>query len=325
MRRRGEIGSLLLFCAVTLVAAALLVRPFRAKREAFDKASFARLQQRQPEFVLIGDSLLGYSIDQATLESALDGRHVEVLWHGGAASAAWFLYLKNFVNGAGLHPRRVFIFVHDDVLTNPRFRTTGKYLQALQRLMTKNEPVLEQLAGVEKEKWWLQRWIAVLFSADENRAHYQEKVDARVRRLIAIKSDSARQLERDANAIFDIPKLRSDQPIVTSEGHKPFGQAVGESFLPHILALARAGHYPLSFVRPRKRPGPYADYDTREEMRAYYADLQAYLEADGCELIDLTRDPAITPDMFADSVHIGPWATVRFTRHFEEELAGRFR
>src|SRR5439155_16365960 len=93
MRRRGEIGSLLLFCAVTLVGAALLVRPFRAKREAFDKASFARLQQRQPEFVLIGDSLLGYSIDQATLESALDGRHVEVLWHGGAASAAWFLYL----------------------------------------------------------------------------------------------------------------------------------------------------------------------------------------------------------------------------------------
>src|SRR5947209_18691498 len=100
---------LLLFCVVVVAGAALLARPFRAKREPFDRALVAHLRARQPDFVLIGDSLLGYSVDPATLESALSGKRVELLWHGGAASAAWFLYLKNFVAGSGIQPRRVFI------------------------------------------------------------------------------------------------------------------------------------------------------------------------------------------------------------------------
>jgi hypothetical protein len=325
MRRRPEVLRLVLFCAISITAAALLVRPFALNKEPFDTATFSRMQQRQPEFVLIGDSLLGYAIDPTVLESAIGGRKVETLWYGGAASASWYLYLKNFVAGAAVHPRRVFIFIHDDVLTDAQFRTTGKYAQSLQRLRRGDEPLVRRLTKEDSAaRPLLARCIAWLFPADHDRAQYQTKVDGWLRRVVAVKRQAARQLERDANAIFDVPNVRPDQPIVTTE-HRKFNESVGESFLPHMLATAREGNYPLCFVRPKKRPGPDAEFDDKLEMREYYAVLTSYLEANGSELIDLTHDPAITADMFSDSVHIGPWATAAFTRHFAERLAERFR
>ncbi len=326
MRPRRETLRLLLFCAIVIAAAAVVVRPFAAKNESFDVARFARIQQRQPDFVFVGDSLLGYSVDQPTLESELHGRKAELLWHGGAASAAWYLYLKNFVAGAGVHPRRVFMFIHDDVLTDPQFRTTGKYAQSLQRLARGDEPLVRQLTEENRERrWWLARLIFALFPADKNRAHYQQKIDGWVRRAVAIHRRAARQLEREANDVFDLPNVRPDQPIVTTEERKPFDVAVERSFLPHILEIAHAGGYPISFVRPKKRPGPYANFDDTAAMQAYYGALRKYVEARGCDLVDLTHDPAITADMFSDAVHIGPWATRAFTKHLVEQLGERLR
>lgn len=323
--KQREVIRLLVFCAVVLGGAALIVRPLAARREPFDRARLDRLRERQPEFVLVGDSLLGYSVDPAVLESTIGGKRVDVLWHGGAASAAWFFYLKNFVAASGIHPRRVFIFIHDDVLTDPGFRTTGKHAQTLQRLMRGDESLFRTLTRSDDNRWWLQRWIAALFPVDQNRAHYQQKVDGWARRAVAIHRDAARRLEADANASFDLPNLRADQPVVRSDNHAPFEQMVGQSFLPHMIALARAGNYSLCFVRPKKRPGPDAAYDDSSAMRTYYAALRRYLQTNGCDLVDFTHDSAITPEMFSDSVHIGPWAMEAFTKHFAARLADKFQ
>jgi hypothetical protein len=323
---RVESLRLILFCALVLLGASLAVRPFVAKKESFDQTTFASMRERNPEFVLIGDSLLGYSIDPALLQAQAGTAKVEVLWYPGAASAAWYLYLKNFIAAAGVHPRGVFIFIHDDVVTDPQFRTTGKYVQGLQRLRRDDEPLVRRLIKEDRNaRWWLPRWVAVLFPADENRAHYQQKLDSWVRRAVTWHRKAARQLEADANATFDVSNVRADQPIVTTEERKPFDAAIDGSFLPHMIALARDGHYPLSFVRPKKRSGPYADFDDSEPMKQYYARLGSYLAANGCELIDFTHDPFVTSDMFSDAVHIGPWAKAAFTKHFAERLADRFR
>lgn len=326
MTRRGEAVRLVLFGATVLIGSALLVRPFTAKKERFDAATYHRIETRRPDFVLIGDSLLGYSIDPAILENAIGGRKLELLWHGGAASAAWYLYLKNFVVAGGVHPRRVFIFIHDNVLTDPRFRTTGKYAQQLQRLCRGNEPVFRELTKAdERDLWWLPRLVATLFPADANRAHYQQKVDGWIRRLVAQNRNGARQLEAKATQTFDVANLRADEPIVTSGDEKPFNAVVGNSFLPPILALAHDNGFPITFVRPKKRPAPDVDLDSKPAIQAYYSALQSYLAPTGCDLVDLTEDRAITQDMFVDSVHIAPAGRAIFTSHFAELLADHFR
>lgn len=326
MSQRTKAVRLVLFCAIVLASAALLVRPFTAKTERFDSALLKRIQARRPDFVLIGDSLLGYSIEPAVLEQSIGEKKVELLWHGGAASAAWYLYLKNFVVGAGVHPRRVFIFIHDGVLTDARFRTTGKYAQQLQRLCRKEEPLLRELTKpTRQQRWWLPRLVATVFTADSNRAHYQEKLDRLIRRAVARNRNAARELEAKANQTFDVANVRADEPVVTTEQEKPFDSVVGTSFLPPILALARDNNFLITFVRPKKRPGPDAEFDAKPTMQAYYSALRDYLAPSGCDIVDLTNDPAITSDMFVDSVHIAAPARSRYTTHFAEILADHFR
>lgn len=326
MRRHAEALRLVWFCAVVLIGASFLARPFTAKKERFDTARFKQIQARQPDFVLIGDSLLGYSIEPAVLENAIAGRKVELLWHGGAASAAWYLYLKNFVVGAGVHPRRVFIFIHDAVLTDPQFRTTGKYAQQLQQLCRSDEPVFRELTKAGDQRlWWFPRLVALVFPADTNRAHYQQRVDGWMRRLVARDRHAARRLETEANQTFDVANVRADEPVITTEGEKPFDSVVAQSFLPPILALARDNNFPITFVRPKKRPGPDAEFDAKPAMQAYYSALQRYLAASGCDVVDLTNDPAITEEMFADSVHIGPRSRRTFTTHFAAVLTDHFQ
>lgn len=322
---RREVYRLTFFVVAAIVGAAILVRPFTAVHEQFDKALLQRLQERQPDFVFIGDSMLGYSIDPKRLED-LTGKKIEVLWYGGAASAAWYLYLKNFVAGGGLHPRRIFIFTHDEVLTEPRFRTTGKYAQQLQWLVRGNEPVFTKLTSPHASRIsWLRRAISYLFPADENRAHYQEKIERLVRMLVAGKRDAARDLAARTNATFNVANLRADQPMITAEESKPFETTVGRSFLPHLIAVARDAGYRLCFVRATKRPGVAADLDDTPEKRAYYKALEAYLQTHGCEFIDLTHDPAITAEMFSDAFHIGPSGQPGFTRHFAELAADKLQ
>jgi hypothetical protein len=326
MTRRAEALRLVFFCGIVLLGAVLLVRPFTAKTERFDASTLKRIQARQPDFVFIGDSLLGYSIEPAVLEQAIGGRKIELLWHGGAASAAWYLYLKNFVVGAGVHPRRLFIFIHDTALTDPRFRTTGKYAQELQRLCRSDEPLFRELTKPTRQQlWWFPRLVATLFPADSNRAHYQEKADRLFRRLVARNRNAARELETRANQTFDVANVRADEPVVTAEGEKPFENIVGTSFLPPILALARDSNLPITFVRPKKRPGADAEFDAKPVVRAYYSALRQYLSPTGCDLVDLTNDQAITADMFADSVHIAAPARGRYTKHFAEILTDHFR
>ena len=58
-------------------------------------------------------------------------RDVELLWNGGAASAAWYLLLKNYVVASGIHPRLVCIFFRERMLTDATFRTTPTYRRFL--------------------------------------------------------------------------------------------------------------------------------------------------------------------------------------------------
>ena len=100
---------LTIFVAAVLLLPALVAHLLPARRD-FDPEPIARLRNKQPDVVLIGDSILGSSIDPRLFAEKSGARHVELFWNGGAASAAWYLLLKNYVVASEVHPRLVCIF-----------------------------------------------------------------------------------------------------------------------------------------------------------------------------------------------------------------------
>jgi hypothetical protein len=110
-------------------------------RRAFDSQPIAQLRHTQPEVVMIGDSVLGGSLDPVLFAKETGLRDVELLWNGGAASAAWYLLLKNNVVAAGIHPRLVCVFFRERMLTDATFRTTDTYRPYLESIRREKEPI----------------------------------------------------------------------------------------------------------------------------------------------------------------------------------------
>ncbi len=126
----GKRSRLTIFVAAVILLPALISHLVPARRD-FDPKPIARLRHRQPEVVLIGDSVLGGAINSSLFASKTGMRDVELLWNGGAASAAWYLLLKNYVVASGIHPRLVCIFFRERMLTDATFRTTPTYRRFL--------------------------------------------------------------------------------------------------------------------------------------------------------------------------------------------------
>src|SRR6185295_14643237 len=120
-----EKSRLWLFMALVIILPALLNRVLPGKGH-FNSKPIEQLKSKQPDLVLIGDSMLDSRVDADLLGQKLGGP-VALIWNGGAASAWWYLVLKNYVLAADVHPKVVCFFFRDRLLTDAAFRTTGTY------------------------------------------------------------------------------------------------------------------------------------------------------------------------------------------------------
>ena len=139
----GRVRLTIFIAAVVLLPA--LVSHLIPVRRDFDPKPIAHLRKKQPDVVMIGDSVLGGSINPELFAKESGVRTVELLWNGGAASAAWYLLLKNYVVTAGIHPQLVCIFFRERMLTDATFRTTPTYRRYLESLRHPKEPVYRTL------------------------------------------------------------------------------------------------------------------------------------------------------------------------------------
>ncbi len=126
----GRVRLTILVAAAVLLPA--LVSHLIPARRDFDPKPIKHLQKQQPEVVMIGDSVLGGSINAELFAQETGLRSVELLWNGGAASAAWYLLLKNYVVAAEIQPQLVCIFFRERMLTDATFRTNPTYRRFLE-------------------------------------------------------------------------------------------------------------------------------------------------------------------------------------------------
>lgn len=323
-----ETRRLWLFVVIVLGLPAM-VSQLVPVRKHFDPEPISVMQAKRPDVVLIGDSMLDSRIDARLLEDRLGGgQHVELLWNGGAASACWYLMLKNYVVASGIRPRQCCIFFRDGLLTAPSFRTTRIFRSYFESLMYGEEPVIRAVLGkknLPKENV-LVRTLNRLYPLDSRRHVYQEIVGHMMFRAAAPNAPASKKLERLVNKTFDVAKMRGEMmeeaTSINETAAKPFDPRPEKSFLPHIVEAAAQSGIPLCFVRVKRHPDPDGHTPQTDALRLYIRELRTWLESRGCRLIDDTDDPSFTPEMYlkAKDDHIGPWAKNRSTEIYAEKL-----
>jgi hypothetical protein len=317
---------LLLFVFIVLAVPALIsqIVPTRTK---FNAKPIAQLRARQPDLVFIGDSILGSAIDPRLFEQQIGGGHrVELLWNGGAASASWYLLIKNYLLPSDVRPRLGAIFFRDRMLTDPTFRTTPTYRHYLESLMHEREPILTEVLGTDANKGPVGRFVSMLYPLDERRHVQQERISRIAFRVAAMSPRRVAPLRRRVNEVFDVVRLREEvmpeSSAVTAERATTFDPDPKRSFLPHIVDLAAGAGIPLCFVREKRHPEPNVSVPQSDELRRYIADLRAWIESRGCAFLDLSDESEPTPQMFMkeNDDHIAPHAKRHSTELYVEKL-----
>ena len=289
-----------------------------------------KITENKPEIVLLGDSVLYFGVDQQSLTRNL-GMETYSMGIPGAASAVWYLALKNMILKSAHTPKYVVILFRDSVLTLPWFRTTGRYFELLDDFARPREPLVTELAfinhmsAVEK----IAEQYIPLYSA---RWELRTRLDGRIRygTVSALLSCPQPCADDALNSIFgkqgvDVVALNravedSQQSLYTSAALN-FENQIDKSFLPAMIHLAQENNVTLLFIRTKTLT--YPEYASEPPaLRAYVKALKNYLsQQNNVSFLDFAHDERIEKSYFSDSLHFNAKGETAFTQILADELS----
>ena len=286
-----------------------------------------RLQQINPDYIFIGNSMLGSRINPEYLY-ALTGKKSYLLWTGGAASAAWYLMLKNAVLASGVRPQSVIFFFRDTFLTEPAYRTGGVYRRKIKFFSTDNETVLDSLLRKDKslKELCYDRLTDLYPILDINSQQAAAYISAAC--IHSLGKIFSRGFEiSQVNALLDFSNFRQsdtdgDSAAAESALHYNFTAALPGSFLPHMIKLAKDNHVQLVFIRVQRRPVNNMPPVQSTALKQYIKELDSYLKQENIVFHDFNGDPRITLDMYGTGDHIDEKKNNLYTEIFAETLRG---
>ncbi len=267
--------------------------------------------------------MAGSRIDAEHLTRLSDGERFFLLQRGGAASAIWYLYLKNYVAASGVRPKSVVVMFRDRFFSRPTFRTTHRFRAMLESASHEHEPVVAKLLAGQRTP--LER----MGDAAERMyplMHIRDAAQRRLHRLCAAAAsphwnadDIQTKTELAIKAAGPRSDVQAEAATVAREPEPDWDPSPDRSFLPHMIEVAHRARVRLCLYRVRRRPGDPRRSET-PELRRYISALAAYARSRGCEYIDETRDARVTLDMFADGDHLAAHAKHRYSAIFLSNL-----
>ena len=282
----------------------------------------------RPQLVLLGDSMVEENVDLPTLSKAL-GRTIHRISYPGAASAMWYLSIKNNIILSPHKPQALVILFRDSTLTTPAYRAGGINDQAIDTLAGADEELLVQLAYISQMNA-LERSARQFFPWYVYGFKFRNGVDFINRyglprflpRCGKLCVDSAFlnifSFRTMAAPAASDPIAQSESILYTSEA-LDFSAQVGDSFLPEIIRLCRANGIPLILVRGKtisfaQLPKPYG-------LDNYILELKEYLTKNGVGFADLETDSRLGVGDFIDRFHVQPDARGKYAQMLAEALA----
>lgn len=320
-------------------------REVRRDRDAFNPRAFVQeLRRDKPEWVLVGNSMLGSRVmDEGKLEEAV-GVRTKVIAKGGSQSAVWFLIFKQIIVESGAKPEWVsFFFRHTD-LTWADFRIAGVQTDGITQMDGTAQPEWREVLGnggrpalVSALESGLKELFPSSFLNFETRRSMQTWSFDLTRSGTEVGPNKRRE---ELNERFSLAHLRhdlggdtalaQDAPGAVHDdddeasyvlGPRVFDPSPRASFLPHLVALAAENGIRLHFHRVKRSPRDSSP--PSEWLARYMSDLEQWLEANGCVFTDETGDPALPLDVYADGDHLSGDPAVQ--ARYRELLVARVR
>ncbi len=296
------------------------------ERVPYDPTFREDIRRIRPEFVFIGDSMLGSRIDPAHMRRVI---HRQTWWvmQPGTGSAWWYLALKNHVIGAGVTPKAAIIFFRDYNLTDVMFRLDASFRWSLDAVAGPEEPELNAVLARRRQGGWAAVHGAIerVYTPAPLRARAEDRLSQwPVEHLVGARRAAA--FTKDMNGLFAFEKLRpmADADMAADQAHADFAQHLPASVLPELVRLAKSNGIRLAFVRVQRRPGVDGPPRQSAALQRYVSDLRAYLESEGALLIDDTGNPAFTLDWYKDGDHMLGSRRREYTEMFATTAAPLF-
>jgi len=296
---------------------------YRRVRRGFRTAPIEQLTYGNPQWVFIGDSMLGTRI-KPTLLAEISGtgdRNVQFLFQPASGPAWWYLTFKNHLVASGVKPRVTFFFFRDTNMTDTMFRLRNNLGEALDEAAHEQEPELDALIAAHNRGAWarvdatlnrlydvdtayawlhpsIQRWYALRKYRDpEARLNFENVIETN------FNENFRRDLAADIGTIEDDPDFGRDLPL---------------SVLPLIMDLSKRHGLPVCFVRVQRRPDGNRPPPQPPALAKYVADFKAWAQAQGAYFHDDTGDPELTLDLYEDGDHFLDAAA--YTKIFRRRL-----
>jgi hypothetical protein len=326
------IRYLLFLCGALLASGFYLTNRFNATYPAplgpqfkpdIKKEHVKGIEKKQPDLVLIGDSVLYEGVDPVLLSEQL-GLNAYSITVPGSGTASWYLVIKNVVLESAHRPKYIVVLFRNTMLTVPQYRTTGRYFELLGDFASKNEPLLAELAFINQMSP-LERILEQYIPLYNMRLKIRDRLYDLLRYTPAFMSmgcdrecvDEAMGsiFGRDVDPVALNLMMEDAATMLYASDEMHFEKQVDQSFLPYMIELAQKNNINLVFVRMKvlgTEPPALADYSKA---------LDAYLmEQDHVFLVNFSDDPRITDEFHFDALHMNGYGRQEFTKLLADEF-----
>jgi hypothetical protein len=285
-----------------------------------------QIESKKPEVVLLGNSVVNTGIDQSQFEQ-LTNRKTLKFGFPGTASAYWYLLIKNSIAISSTPPKYLLVFFLDNLLTSPDLGVNGSYLAMIDEISGDQESVLLQKAYLNQLNP-LEGYLDSHFPIFGERQTLKDKIDNRLKYSLpqlfqnCIKPCLNKTLDEAFDAKNMLPNVLPQSelnPENWSGSEWDFNTLVEKSFLPDIIKITRERGIQLILVR-EKNISIAVRQGESQAMQKYFQAMANYLAKEGVNLLDFAHDPALTPDLFRDEMHLSPMGKVVFTRLAAEKF-----
>ena len=277
------------------------------------EARRCELERSQAEVVVIGSSICRKGFDPEIFTA---DNHLTTLkaCENGAASAWWYLYVKNVLGKTEHRPKTAIILFRDHFLTDPDFRIGGPYAKQLRALSEANE---ERLASSSSAWDWVPQ---------EAQAWLQTRLLRRSAGLLRVHRDKH---ERAPWEVFSEERMHPEWISATqlaSEDTKEasaldFDARLRDSYLPEILNCLEARGIQPIFVRMKRRQNLDSCPES-PELQNYIVKLENYLDSRHARLIDFSADARIALEHFGPGDHLNRKGQRLFSHCLAEATQG---
>jgi hypothetical protein len=304
-------------------------RPVLIQRDSgVDEDLVQRFADRQADLVLLGNSMVGLGLDEALADSLMEDRVQKIGIHG-AASAVWYLVLKNVVCATEHRPGVVVLFYRDIFLTYAEFRVDGKYLGKVDTYAHRKEPLLDRLA-YGRDMGMLEaiamKWLPIYGERIKLKDEMVSKAKYGVpHRLLG---NNSKLIDQAIAVTFSDSNMNSElltaaqlsaEDVVSVASQDDFSARVDVSFLPAIIELMADNDIELVLVRYKRRRDLKSGARSAV-LESYFRDLDSYLDTQGVAVLDYSDNETIKLEHFGEGDHLNEQGREVFTHLVVDDL-----